>query len=383
MLSVPRVGAAYSQNRIRAIDSPTMFWIVLTAVVGPFTVSALATRFVRERALKLDFVDRAGGHKRHGKPVALGGGIALTFAICGPILVGTLGAWWLHGGAAPAWLPDVIRLHLEGIASKLPVVCAILGGAVVLHIVGLIDDRRPLGPMPKFAAQFVVALVTAWPIGIRAIQAAPEPVSIAVTVLWIVLITNAFNFLDNMDGLSAGVAAIAAAIFALAAMSAGQIFVMVGSLLGFLIFNFSPASIFMGDSGSLVIGYLLSVLTILTTYYDPSRDLTPLGVIVPLVVLAVPLYDVTSVVIHRIRAGESPFKGDWRHFSHRLVKKGMTHRGAVLTIYLATAATALPAIVLPRVGWISASLLLAQCLCVVMMIAVLEHTNPPSRDGES
>lgn len=358
-----------------------MHWIVLAAVVGPFVVSVLTTRFILGRARKRGFVDRAGGHKQHPRPVALGGGIALVIAICGPILVGTLGAWCLRGGAAPTWFPEVIRIHLEGIASKLPMVCAILGGAIVLHIVGLIDDRRALGPMPKFAAQFVVALVTAWPMGIRVIQAAPEPVSIAVTVLWIVLITNAFNFLDNMDGLSAGVAAIAAAIFAVAAMSAGQIFVpvlawvMVGALLGFLIFNFSPASIFMGDAGSLVIGYLLSVLTILTTYYDPSRDLTPLGVIVPLVVLAVPLYDVTSVVIHRIRAGESPFKGDWRHFSHRLVKKGMTRRGAVLTIYLATAATALPAIVLPRVGWISASLLLAQCLCVVLMIAILEHTR--------
>jgi UDP-GlcNAc:undecaprenyl-phosphate GlcNAc-1-phosphate transferase len=201
------------------------------------------------------------------------------------------------------------------------------------------------------------------------------------TVLWIVLITNAFNFLDNMDGLSAGVAAIAAGIFAVASMSAGQVFVpimawvLVGALLGFLVFNFSPATIFMGDAGSLVVGYLLSVLTILTTFYDSARNLTPLGIIVPMVVLAVPLYDVTSVVIHRIRAGESPFKGDWRHFSHRLVKRGMTQRGAVLTIYLATAATALPAIALPRVDWMIAILLLAQCLCVVVMIAVLEHTG--------
>ena len=167
-------------------------------------------------------------------------------------------------------------------------------------------------------------------------------------------------------------------------MASGQVFVpilawvMVGALLGFLIFNFSPASIFMGDAGSLVIGYLLSVLTILTTYYDPSRNLMPLGILVPVVVLAVPLYDVTSVVIHRIRAGDSPFKGDWRHFSHRLVKKGMTRRGAVLTIYLATAATGLPAIVLPHVGWGLAMLLLTQCLCVVLMIAILEHTGRPS-----
>jgi UDP-GlcNAc:undecaprenyl-phosphate GlcNAc-1-phosphate transferase len=220
----------------------------------------------------------------------------------------------------------------------------------------------------------------AGPVGIRAAEALPAPLSIGLTVLWIVVITNAFNFLDNMDGLSAGVAAIASAIFALAAADAGQVFVpalawiVVGALLGFLCFNFSPATIIMGDAGSLVVGFLLSVVTILTTYYDPARDLTPLGVVVPLMVLAVPLYDVISVVTHRLRLGESPFRGDRRHFSHRLVKGGMTPRGAVLTIYLATAATGLPAIILSRVDWFGAGLLFGQCLCVVVMIALLEQS---------
>ena len=121
-------------------------------------------------------------------------------------------------------------------------------------------------------------------------------------------------------------------------------------------------------------------IAILTTFYDPAQNLKPLGVIVPLVVLAVPLYDVISVVTHRLRAGDSPFRGDWRHFSHRLVKRGMTHRGAVLTIYLATAATGLPAIILPRVAWLEAVLIMLQCLCVVVMIAILEHTGPSTKD---
>jgi len=358
-----------------------MYWVVAIAVVGPLIVSLAATYVVRAWARRRGFVDYPSGHKKHRQPVALGGGIALTASICGPILAGTIVAWALRDGAPSAWLPGLIQTHLDGIASKLPVVLAIMSGAVVLHIIGLIDDRKALGPGPKLIAQIAVALFTAWPMGIRAIEVLPAPLSIVVTVLWIVLITNAFNFLDNMDGLSVGVAAIATAIFAITAMNAGQIFVpvmawvVVGSLMGFWVFNFSPATIFMGDAGSLVIGYLLSVLTILTTFYNPERSLTPLGVIVPVVVLAVPLYDVISVVIHRIRAGESPFRGDWRHFSHRLVKRGMTPRGAVLTIYLATAATGLPAIVLPRVDWISASLLLVQCLCVVVMIAILEHAR--------
>ena len=361
-----------------------MSGIVVVAVAGPFVVALVATYLVRTWARRVGFVDHPSGHKRHEAPVALGGGIALLIAICLPILGGTLTAWFLCSDAPPAWLPAVLEPHLAGIASKLPAVLAIVGGAVVLHIVGLLDDRRALGPLPKLMAQVAVALFTAWPMGIRVVEALSPPISILLTVLWIVLITNAFNFLDNMDGLSAGVAAIAAAIFAVASMAAGQIFVpllawiVVGALLGFLVFNFSPATIFMGDAGSLVIGYLLSVLTILTTYYDKAQGLTPLGVLVPLVVLAVPLYDVISVVVRRLRAGDSPFRGDWRHFSHRLIKRGMTPRGAVLTIYLATAATGLPAIVLPRVEWGYAVLLLFQCLCVVIMIAILEHAFPPN-----
>lgn len=359
---------------------------ILLAAGGSFILSLICTLWVRSWAIRTNFVDtphdHRKGHKKHRHPVALGGGIALMISIGLPLLIGTAFARYCGAESLPGWIPEFVVKHLDGIASKWPVVLALIGGMLVLHIVGLFDDRRALGPAPKLIAQFTVALITAWPMGIRAAEFLPEPLSIALTVFWIVLITNAFNFLDNMDGLSAGVAAIAAAIFAVASMSAGQVFVpilawvVVGGLLGFLWFNFSPATIFMGDAGSLVIGYLMSVLTILATYYDASLKLSSIGVVMPLVVLAVPLYDVISVVIHRVREGESPFRGDHRHFSHRLIKKGMTPRGAVLTIYLATAATGLPAIALPRVDQPIAVLLLLQCLCVVIMIAVLEYTEP-------
>lgn len=357
-----------------------MWVLVLIAVAGPLLLSWAVTALVKRWAIRIGFVDRPGGHKQHDRVVALGGGLAIFAAVAGPLLAGTIAAWAMRA-SPPAWLPTLLRTHITGIASKLPELLGILGAAAVLHVVGIIDDRRPLGPAPKFLVQFVVAGFIAGPLGIRAAQALPAPLSIGLTVLWIVLMTNAFNFLDNMDGLSAGVATVAAAIFAVAAMNAGQIFVpimawvMVGSLLGFLIHNFSPASIFMGDAGSLPLGFLISVLTILTTYYDPAKQLAPIGVAVPLLVLAVPLYDVISVVIHRLRAGVSPLKGDRRHFSHRLVKRGLSQRNAVLTVYLATAATGLPAIVLPHLNWVGAALLLLQCACVVVMVAVLESTT--------
>ena len=358
-----------------------MFWIVTAACVGPFLLSVVATYLVRGWARRRGFVDKPGGHKQHTAPVALGGGIALTIAILLPVLGGTGLAWILASQSQTQWLPDLVRMHLPGIASKLPTVLAIVGGAVVLHVVGLIDDRKPLGPAIKFLVQFAVAFFVVGLMGIRAVEFAGTPISIIVTVLWIVLITNAFNFLDNMDGLSAGVAAIIAVVFALASMGVGQVFVpvlawvMAGALMGFLLFNFPPAGIFMGDAGSLVIGYMLALLTILTMFYDPRQGLAPLGVLVPIVALAVPLYDVISVVIHRIRLGLSPLRGDRRHFSHRLVRRGLSRRGAVLTIYLATAATGASAIVLPRVTWSCAILLMFQCVCVVVIIAILEHAG--------
>ncbi len=362
-----------------------MLLLVALAGGGAFLTSLALTAILRSIARRLHFVDRPGGHKQHVIPVALGGGIAITVTILLFLIGGTLAARWLDAALhLPDWLPSLIQKHLPGIASKLPVVLAVCGGILVLHIVGLIDDIKPLRWDIKLAAQYLVAILIAWPGGIRAVEFLPTPLCIIVTVFWIVLITNAFNFLDNMDGLSAGVAAIACAVFAVASAAAGQIFVPVmawvgaGTCLGYLAFNFHPASVFMGDAGSLVIGFFLAVLTILTNYYDSAIDPTPLGVVVPLMVLAIPLYDAISVITHRIRAGHSPFHADRRHFSHRLMNRGMSVRGTVLTIYLATAATGLPAIILPHLDWPGAVLILLQCLCVVAIIAILESTKPTS-----
>ena len=356
---------------------------MLVALLGSSVASVIVTYCVRGWARRRQFVDHPGGHKGHTHPVALGGGIAITVCICLPLVVVTLAAYLADGADLVDRLPQVFITHQEGIAAKLPEVLAIVAGALVLHILGLIDDVKALGFVPKLVVQFVVALVIVGLFGIRAGEALGVPASIALTVLWIVLITNAFNFLDNMDGLSAGVAAIAGAIFAASALRTGQIFVpavtfiFVGTLLGFLVFNFSPASIFMGDAGSMVIGYFLAVLTVLTTYYNPAQGLQPSGILVPLVVLAVPLYDVGSVSWHRLRAGHSLFRGDRRHFSHRLVQKGMSPRAAVLTIYLATAATGLSAILLPRADHVTTVLAFAQCLCIILIIAILEHAGRP------
>jgi len=358
-----------------------MVTMIVLAVGGPFVLGVLATMLVRSRALRRGFVDRPGGHKQHGEPVALGGGIAVFAAVVLPLLAAVLVAVVFARNGSPAWVPELMCRYRDGITEKLPVLLSILGGGLVLHVVGLVDDFRPLGPAVKFSAQFAVAFAVVLGLDLRLLTVLPTVASVGLTVLWIVLITNAFNFLDNMDGLAAGVAAIAAVIFAAAALLAGQLFVpllaliLAGALLGFLPFNFAPARIFMGDAGSMVVGYLLAVLTILTTFYDPDRGLQPFGVLVPVVVLAVPLYDVASVCWHRLRAGDSVFRGDRRHFSHRLTRRGMSVPTAVLTIYLATATTAMSALILPRSDWPMACVVFAQCICVVLIIAILEHVR--------
>ena len=352
---------------------------IILALVTPCALALLTTGVVRAWARRRDFVDRPGGHKQHVTPVVLGGGTAIMIAVCLPLLGGVFAAALCVRVGPPQWLPELVTTHLEGIVARTPRLLVILGGALVLHVVGLIDDARPLGAGPKLSLQFLVALAVVLVAKVQLLELLPGPLSVALTVLWIVLITNAFNFLDNMDGLSAGVAAIAAAIFAGSALLAGQVFVPVmalvlaGALLGFLPYSFSPASIYMGDAGSMFIGFLLAVLTILTTFHDPAQGLQPFGVLVPPVVLAVPLYDVFSVCWHRWRAGSDLFRGDRRHFSHRLVRRGMSVPAAVLTIYLATATTAMSALLLPHATWPIALVVFAQCVCVVLIIALLEQ----------
>lgn len=346
-----------------------------------FLLSVVANGLVRRWSRRRGYVDEPGGHKQHDEAVALGGGVAITVAFCVPVLAAVgLGLFWGRGDV-PEWLPAVVKPHMSGLASRAGAVLGVIGGVVVLHVLGLIDDRRHLGPGVKFTVQILVAWATAGLLGIRVLELGflPTWVPTVLTILWIVLITNAFNFLDNMDGLSAGVAAIGGIIFAVAALRNGQLFVpvamliLVGTLVGYLVYNFPPATLFMGDAGSLPIGYLMSVLIVLTTFYDPTQHATPAGVLLPIVVLAVPLYDVGSVVVLRLRAGVSPFRGDQRHFSHRLVQRGASTRTAVLTIYLATLATSLGAILLPTLDWPAAVFVFVQTLAVVGIIAILEH----------
>jgi UDP-GlcNAc:undecaprenyl-phosphate/decaprenyl-phosphate GlcNAc-1-phosphate transferase len=346
-----------------------------------FAIALLAVPVTTRMAWRFHMVDLPGRHKAHPRPTPLLGGCAILTAILLPSLLAlAVSAVWAARGIPP-WLPAEMAIHVRGAASKAPQAVGILACAFALHLVGLVDDRNALGPWLKLLAQLVVCSAVVVLFGVRVLTAMGPAVSITVTVLWLAAITNAFNFLDNMDGLSAGVAAICAAALLGASASIGQLFVsgwlcvILGSLLGFLPYNFPPARVFMGDAGSLVIGFLLGVVSCLTTYTRPGHPYYLYGIFVPVVLMAVPLYDMVSVVCLRLRDRKSPMVGDRRHFSHRLVRRGMSHRSAVLTVYLCTACTATAASLLPHVDQTGAVLVFAQTLGILLIVALLESAD--------
>jgi UDP-GlcNAc:undecaprenyl-phosphate GlcNAc-1-phosphate transferase len=382
-----------------------MRWLVLSLVPVAFAVSVPLTWLMVRLGHRLGTYDSpgvAGQVKAPRRRVPNTGGIAVFWAIAGPMLVGLGLVWSLshQASALPAFL-EPIRAHVDGIQRETPLAGLVLACMAALHALGLIDDRRPLGPWLKLV--LMVGAACAVPLLskdtrlltlLNAYVGGPW-LSILITALWIVVVTNAMNFLDNMDGLSAGVAATAAGCFLAATMLSGQWFVgaclalLIGACLGFLVFNFpreGGARIFMGDGGSLVIGFLLAFLTVRTTYYG-ARGEGPsapgsggwYGVLMPLVVLAVPLYDFTSVVLIRLAQGRSPFVGDTQHLSHRLVHLGLSRRGAVAVIYGLTAITGIAGIALGSLAPWQALLVGVQTILTLLVIALFEYARAKAK----
>ena len=270
----------------------------------------------------------------------------------------------------------------QGFLGRINQLIIILLAAAVLFALGLWDDKKRLGPYFKLVVQFAVAITAAAFADVRVeFFIENHLVTTLLSAIWIVFLINAFNFLDNMDGASAGIAAIACSILFVAAALSGQVFVgglalvFIGTLAGFLVFNFPPAKIFMGDAGSLVVGFFVAVLTIKTTYYQQALSGQWYAVFFPLICMAVPLYDFISVTILRISQGKNPMVGDTQHFSHRLKKRGLTETQTVLTLYLATLCTGLGATFLYQVDFAGAILIFIQTFMVLAIIAILEATG--------
>ena len=367
-----------------------MFFLIAACFGSAFVVSIVTTRLMRTLSPRWGLIDQPAARKVHVTPTPLGGGIGIWAGVVVPIALAQASVFWLSGlEQLPEWLPEEIRPHLDGVTFRSGQLWGILAAGTILSVMGLIDDIRNLPWQPRLAIQVLVAVGLTFA-GVRATVFVEWTwVGYLVSVLWILCLVNSFNFLDNMDGLSAGIGLIASLMFAailLTALSeprwlvASVLLILAGSLAGFLWWNWSPASIFMGDTGSYFIGLILATMTILGTFYEGSS--TSVGgassvgrhvILAPLCVLAVPLYDIISVMLIRLKQKRSPFQPDKSHFSHRLVELGLKPRSAVLTVHLATLTTGFGGLLLYQVpDWNSASIVAGLIICVLLIIAILE-----------
>ncbi|CAG0956732.1 UDP-GlcNAc:undecaprenyl-phosphate/decaprenyl-phosphate GlcNAc-1-phosphate transferase [Phycisphaerales bacterium] len=390
-----------------------MIWLCLALIVIAFLVALPTTAVIiriSRAAGALDTPGIGGQVKAPPRPVPNTGGIAIILAIVLPLLAG-LGLFQrIDPAAAAEWrtdfslIPADLHEHIAGIQQQTPLALLLIGCLALLHVLGLIDDRRPLGPFVKLAIMTLPALAV--PLVTTLIPSMSETrlltlldsrvggawLSILLTAMWFLVVTNALNFIDNMDGLAAGVVAIAGSLFMAAAIVrpqpqwfvAASLALMVGACLGFLVFNWPRAGgarIFMGDSGSLVLGFLLAFLTTRTTFYaGRSADTAAwYAVLMPLVVLAVPLYDFASVVIIRLSQRRSPFVGDLQHLSHRLVQRGLSRRSSVLVIWGLTGITGVTGVLLSSATAWQAILIGVQILVILGVIAAFEYASTKGR----
>ena len=284
----------------------------LLVFVAALILASSATPLAQRLAPRLGIMDIPGGRHAHRRPMPLLGGAVI-------------------------YLATIVALLVFGHQQEITQVIAIVIGATIVSFCGLLDDRRPLSPGIKLLVQFAAAMIL-YASGI-AIGILPDPaLNFAATVFWIIGITNAFNLLDNMDGLSGGVSAVASLFFLVLAAMSQQVLVgtlaaaLLGACVGFLVYNFNPASIFMGDSGALFIGLMLAAVGIKLRFPDHPTNVSWM---IPIVVLGLPIFDTALITVSRLRRGKNPLTTPGHdHLSHRLVASGMSHREAVLTIYL-------------------------------------------------
>ena len=322
---------------------PFPFNFFAAAFAGAFLTTLLALPLWRRWCLRTNLLDDPRDGKNYDAPkihdtaVPLAGGFAVLTGILLPLLAGAI---FIQLGLVKISSAGLIAHGLEKRGLEL---AAIAVGGIIITLLGWFDDKPELKPLPTLDGQFLVAVLVAAASKRSTLFVHSEIFSYAITVLWVLTVINAFNFMDNMNGLCAGLGAIGAFIFALIAAAGGEYlvavtgFLMCGALLGFLPWNFPNARSFLGDAGSHLVGYLLAVMAILPHFYT-KKNPHPLAVLSPLLVLAIPLIDIAQVTLLRTLNRKPFWIGDTNHLSHRLVRAGGSKTFAVLLLWLLAAA---------------------------------------------
>ncbi len=332
------------------------YWPIIVAAA---LLAFLATPLTRILARRLGMIDQPGLRKAHRLPVPLLGGLAMYSALAVAFLLFGQRDWLAEG-------------------------MGIFGGATLLFLTGLWDDRFGLPVWVKLTAQCVAAFVV-MAVGIQVQLAAIAPLDWLITLLWIVGITNAVNFMDNMDGLAAGIALVAAVFFFLLAALEGQGLVtslaaaLAGAAAGFLFYNFAPAVSFMGDAGALTLGFMLAVIGIKLRFIHYPLGSTWMA---PIIVLGVLIFDTALVCVSRTRRGRSIFQGGSDHTSHRLAQLGIGQPRAVLTLYVTAAGLGLAALFITRAPVGIANLAFAGLLAAGLVALVVFERIEPRMSGD-
>lgn len=384
---VVEAGVAGAAVRARIRDDgagmqPNWYLVFAYALGASFVLSVALTYAIRRLAMRFGIYDAPGERKVHTEPIPLMGGVAIVISFY-VVIFGNLGILYQLGRLDVSWLNEQVFRFLG--PEHMQKLGGILAGGGIIFLVGLVDDVRALSPLLKFIGQIGAATVLALS-GIVpelfVLEAHPF-IGGAITVVWVVGMMNALNFLDNMDGLCGGVSIIASVSYFLCLYPRGNVgdtfvcvllMVFVGAVAGFLYHNLNPARIFMGDAGSMFCGYILATTAVLASFYTEQSG-TRVAVATPLLALSVPIFDTVSVIYIRWRNGDPIIRGDKRHLSHRLVDLGMSPRQAVEFIFLLTAVTGLSAALLPNLGYAGTFMITGQVLGVFLLIVLLMNAG--------
>lgn len=348
-------------------------------------LSWILTRVMIAIAPRTGFVDLPGHRKVHYQPKPLLGGAAIFLSFLIMIYGNLLILRWIFH--ATMSMDNQLMLQLNALAyfasgaeKVMWQLNGIMLGGLLLFLVGLYDDRFGMNPLVKLIGQVIAAMILFYFEIYIAIFIDIPIIQFLLSLFWVVLISNSFNLLDNMDGLSGGVAMIALAVLGVSTYIVDDqgfisaiCFALSGSIAGFLRYNINPSKIFMGDAGSITIGYFVAAFTMLGTFYqEGTQTATSWSVVMPVVILAVPLFDTLSVIFIRIKNGKPIYVGDKNHFSHRLVAIGMSHRRAVFFIHLTTLCVGCFALILPVTKSFGAYVVLFQTVIFFILITMLE-----------
>ena len=345
---------------------------LVAGLIG-LVVAYLLTPIVTWVATQLGIVAQPGGRHIHRIPIPRLGGLAVYAAFVAAVL-----------GGLPVERPIHVTHGVQQIVITVPYqpaidrpIVGLLLGTTLITLVGVIDDVRGLSPGVKLIGQIAAAAVLL-PFGVGmdvltnplgGMVFVAGPLGALVTVIWLVALCNVMNLIDGIDGLAAGIAAIAGMTVFAASYQRGDVgtailaAAFIGGTLGFLPFNFNPARIFLGDTGSMLLGYILGSLAVLGTY----KSYAAVSLLVPLAALGVPVADTAMAIMRRWRSHRPIFQADTEHLHHRLLRRGLTQRQTAITLYLITAIFGVAALVLSGIHRFSLIVVLGLLLTALLV----------------